>query len=90
MSTTAELVLRRNVSGLMSEAGCVSAKDCFLYLYANDPASGVDNWLSLAELKDSSLQKAQVTVSRSQPRRGAVHMMSDVGSWVCLAEPQKT
>ena len=50
----------------MEEAGCSSTKDCFIYTYANDPAAGIDNWVYLDELKDSNLQKAQITVSSAQ------------------------
>ena len=66
LNTTAESVLRRNVSSLMEEAGCTSTKDCFIYTYANDPAAVIDNWVYLDELKDSNLQKAQITVSYAQ------------------------
>lgn len=61
LNKTAESVMRRNVSDLMKEAGCSSSKDCFLHMSANDPTT--DNWLYLAELKDSTLQTADVTIS---------------------------
>ena len=68
LNMTAESVLRQDVNSLMTEAGCPAPKDCFIYMYANDPAAGISNWVYLAELKDSSLQKAETTVSSFQQK----------------------
>ncbi|KAK7495642.1 hypothetical protein BaRGS_00013089, partial [Batillaria attramentaria] len=64
LNTTAESVFRQSIYSLMKEAGCVSAKDCFIFMYLNDQLNGPTNWLPLAELKDSTLQQAQISVSR--------------------------
>ncbi|XP_070207159.1 beta-mannosidase-like isoform X2 [Littorina saxatilis] len=62
LNTTAESIFKQGVGSMMSEAGCSSKKDCFIYTYVNDPTAGINNWIYLAELKDSNLQKAQVTI----------------------------
>lgn len=51
-----------DVSTLLSQAGCRNGTECFLYVHLDDVDYGLNNWLSFAELKDSSLQKAEVTV----------------------------
>ncbi|KAL8604278.1 hypothetical protein ACOMHN_023648 [Nucella lapillus] len=61
LNTTAESVMQQNVSTMMREAGCLSRKDCFIHVYANDPSTS--NWLYLAQLKDSHLQNADVSIS---------------------------
>ncbi|XP_076456122.1 LOW QUALITY PROTEIN: beta-mannosidase-like [Babylonia areolata] len=63
LNTTAESVMRVNVSSLTGEAGCPSTKDCFIHVSTSDPTTPADNWLYLAELKDSTLQNADVSIT---------------------------
>ncbi|PVD35823.1 hypothetical protein C0Q70_02792 [Pomacea canaliculata] len=62
LNTTADSVFQGDVSTLLSQAGCHNGTECFLYVHLDDVDYGLNNWLSFAELKDSSLQKAEVTV----------------------------
>ncbi|KAK7109880.1 hypothetical protein V1264_013841 [Littorina saxatilis] len=62
LNTTAESVFRQNANSMMTEAGCTSSTECFIYTFLNNPADGVNNWIFLAEPKDSHLRKAHVTI----------------------------
>lgn len=63
LNMTAESVFRQSLSSMIAQAGCPRAEDCFIYVFLNDQDQGIDNWLTLAELKDSSIQHASITVS---------------------------
>lgn len=62
LNTTAEVVFEREVNSMLTEAGCKNT-ECFLFVYINNQIDGTNNWLSFADIKDSSVQKAQIAVS---------------------------
>ncbi|KAK7092217.1 beta-mannosidase-like [Littorina saxatilis] len=63
LNTTAQSVFSQNVSSMMSDANCTATADCFVYCYLNDPLSGSDNFVFLAEPKDSNIQNANTSIS---------------------------
>ncbi|KAK7109884.1 beta-mannosidase-like [Littorina saxatilis] len=81
LNTTAEMVFRQGVDSMMTEAGCTSSTECFIYTFLNDPNDGVNNWIYLAELKDSSVPKANVTIASvqqaSSPREFTITLTTD-------------
>ncbi|XP_025081545.1 beta-mannosidase-like isoform X2 [Pomacea canaliculata] len=62
LNTTAEVVFERDVNSMLTEAGCKNT-ECFLFVYINNQIDGTNNWLSFADIKDSSVQKAQIAIT---------------------------
>ncbi|KAK7109882.1 beta-mannosidase-like [Littorina saxatilis] len=81
LNTTAEAVWRQNVKSMITDAGCLSPKDCFIYTYLNKPTDGINNWIYLAELKDSNIPRANVTIASvqqaSSPRGFTITLTTD-------------
>ncbi|KAK7109883.1 beta-mannosidase-like [Littorina saxatilis] len=80
LNTTAESVFRQDVDSMMTEAGCTSSTECFIYTFLGDPDDGINNWIYLAELKDSNLPSTTVTittVSQISPREFTITLTTD-------------
>lgn len=57
------MVFQANINSMMTTAGCIRTKNCFLYFHTGDPVNGPTNWLPLSTFRDAiGLQRASVQV----------------------------
>lgn len=64
VNSTAHSIFRHNLNDLMTTAGCLRNKLCFLFFHLGDPFSGPSNFISLTEFSNAEgLQNATVKVS---------------------------
>lgn len=63
LQKTTEMVFQADVNTMMSDAGCIRTKNCFLYFHLGDPVNGPTNWFPLSTFKDAiGLKNASVQV----------------------------
>ncbi|XP_076092568.1 beta-mannosidase-like isoform X1 [Mytilus galloprovincialis] len=63
LQKTTDMVFQADVDAMMSTAGCIRTKNCFLYFHLGDPVNGPTNWFSLSTFKDAiGLQNASIQI----------------------------
>ncbi|OPL20613.1 hypothetical protein AM593_05795, partial [Mytilus galloprovincialis] len=63
LQKTTDMVFQADVDAMMSTAGCIRTKNCFLYFHLGDPVNGPTNWFSLSTFKDAiGLQNVSIQI----------------------------
>lgn len=63
LQKTSEMVFKADVNTMMSTAGCIRTKNCFLFYHLGDPVNGPTNWLPLSTFRDAiGLQNVSIQI----------------------------